>query len=152
MPQSVYLVEGHLDSYKEDYAVLQASTKNKWFIVSDVNEKERFLKTYQCIGYEPNDIRDFNVPKYVNPKNWSLTQEESLEIIQKTPEASKEMREIVKEGYEKGHYLEKFRSDKTMNETQKQFLQKLIALVPPCSNKAPPPEVSFDSSFTLFIN
>ena len=131
MPQSAYLVEGHLDSYKEDYAALQSSIDSKWFIVSDVNERKEFLKNYQHIGYESNDIRDFNVPKYVNPKNWSLTQEESLEIIQQAPESGKEMREIVKEGYENGHYLEKFRSGKTMNETQMQFLQRLVALVPP---------------------
>jgi SAM-dependent methyltransferase len=131
MPKSAYLVEGYLGCYQEDYAALQSSIKSKWFIVSDVNEREEFHNHYRNMGYESNDIRDFNVPKYVSPKNWSLTQEESLEIIQQAPEFSKEMREIVKDGYEKGCYLKKFRSVNTMNATQKQFLQRFVALVSP---------------------
>lgn len=85
MPKLVYVDNAMLGSYISDYSLIQAIGKHKWFIVSNINEKNEFNNYFSKKGYSLKDIREFEVPKYVNPTNWSLTPEESKEIIEKTP-------------------------------------------------------------------
>ena len=85
IPESVYNIHGIEEEQKNDKRTLSKSCNNVWAIYQSDQRLQQILEYYPDTGFndvEYIDIQTQGVPKYCDPRKWSVTNKESTEILQ----------------------------------------------------------------------